>query len=78
MAHIGKAGHGEQAVMFIIWIGIKTFSSMQQIKETLSNNYRNENYWSIRGGRETGYIMRLAAEVFKGGDGIHFIFSLIY
>lgn len=43
-----KAGHRKQTMMFKTRIGIKTVSSVQQIIETLSNNYRNENYWSIK------------------------------
>lgn len=69
MANIEKAGYGEPAMMFKTWIGIKTFSSKLQIMETLSNNYCNENYWSIKGSRKAGYIwiMQLAAEVLKAG-----------
>lgn len=66
-------------MMFKTWIGIKTFSSKQQIMEPLSNNYCNENYWSIKGSREAGHIwiMQLAAEVLKAAGGWHsFYFSL--
>lgn len=69
MENIEMAGHGELAMIFKTRIGIKTFSSKQQIMEILINNYCNENYWSIKGSREAGHIwiMQLAAEVLKAG-----------
>lgn len=81
MANIERASYGEPAMMFKTWIGIKIFFSKQQIMETLSNNYCNENYWSIKGSSEAEYIwiMQLAAEVLKAGGRWHsFYFSLNY
>lgn len=78
MANIEKEGHVEPAMMFKTWIRIKTFSTKQQIMETLSNNYCNESYWSIKDSREAGYmwIMQLAAVVLEAGGKWHsFYFS---